>query len=47
MTLERDRREQLDPVGHELAVARFAQLARVASIGNRDALSRHQSGALV
>jgi hypothetical protein len=40
MTLEHDRREQLDAVGHELAVARFAQLAVSRSIGDGDALSR-------
>jgi hypothetical protein len=48
MTLEHDRREQLDPVGHELAVARFAQLAHVAVDRRpRRSLPRRQSGALV
>ena len=43
MGLEHDRREDLDPVGHQLAVARHAQLARL-GVGAQPprSLARHQ-----
>jgi len=48
MRLEHDRREQLDPVGHELAMTRLAQLAAVVVDREpRRPLARHQGGLLV
>jgi hypothetical protein len=48
MRLEHDRREQLDPVGHELPVACLTQLARVpVDREPRRSFSRHQSSALI
>jgi hypothetical protein len=48
MRLEHDRREQLDPVGHQLAMTRLAQLAAVVVDREpRRPLARHQGGLLV